>query len=243
MAKAKRLSTHKAQKAPKTKLTKVHKHGNITKRLHGRKRAADVKHHAKAVAWEPGVHKPHRHGVERHIAGHRTTRHPGTHGHAGPHHHHAAGTHPKVAGHHRTKHGRKVHPSLTGRHRKPLTAAQRAHLSAALKGKHHVHHGHVVHHVAGHHKLSAAAKAKIAAKLRGRHHKGRPMSAAARAKLSAHLKGKHHAGHKGVHHKGHRLSAASRSRIAARMRGHKHPHRGFHGHRTGHHGTRHKRRW
>jgi hypothetical protein len=217
MAKAHRLTSHKAQKAPKTKLIRAHHHGHITKRLHGRKRAQGWTRHAKTVSWATGVHKPHIPGG---------TRHPGVR---------HAGTHPTVAGHRA-----KAAPATAAKHRKPLTAATRAKISAALKGKHHAHHGQVVHHVAGSHKLSAATKAKIAAALKGRHHKGHPMSAAARAKLSAALKGRHHKGHpmspaaraklssalKGKHHpghkgshKGHKQSAATRSKIAAKLRG------------------------
>lgn len=233
MAKAHRLSSHKAAKAPKVKLTKVHHaHGNVVKRLHGRKRAADVKHHGRVSASDPGVHKPRHHGVAHKIAGHHATRHPGTR-----HVKHRAGTHPRVAGHR----AHVIHPALTKRHRKPETAAEKAKIAAALRGKHHAHHGSVVHHVAGSHKLSAATKAKIAAALKGkhhkghamsaaaraklsaalkgRHHKGHPMSASARAKLSAALRGKHHAGRKGVHHKGHKESAATRAKIAAKLKG------------------------
>lgn len=228
MAKAHRLSSHKAAKAPKAKLTKVHHaHGNVVKRLHGRKRAADVKHHGRVSASDPGVHKPRHHGVAHKIAGHHATRHPGTR-----HIKHRAGTHPRVAGHR----AHVIHPALTKRHRKPETAAEKAKIAAALRGKHHAHHGHVVH-VAGHHKLSAATKAKIAAALKGKHHKGHPMSPAARAKLSAALKGKHHPGHKG-----HKMSATARAKLSARMRGHKHPHKGAKGHHATHHTKRRKRR-
>lgn len=224
MAKAHRLSSHKAAKAPKAKLTKTHHvHGNVVKHLHGRKRAANITHRAKTVAWEPGVHKPRHRGAARTIAGHRTTRHPGTR-----HIRHGTGAHPRAAGH-RTH---AAHPTLVKRHHKPETAAEKAKIAAALRGKHHVHHGHVVH-VAGHRKLSAATKARIAAALKGKHHKGHPMSPAARAKLSAALKGKHHPGHKG-----HKMSATARAKQSARMRGHKHPHRGV----KGHHSTRRKRR-
>ena len=63
---------------------------------------------------------------------------------------------------------------VTGAHRK-LTPTERAHLSAALKGKHHP--------------LSAATKAKIRAKLKAdARRRGHHLSAEARAKISAAMK-------------------------------------------------------
>lgn len=160
MARTKRLSSHKASKAPKLKI-RVHRHGNITKRLHGRKRAANINHRRKVVAWDPGVHKAKRHGVASKIAGHHKSAHPATR-HPGVKH--RAGTHPKVAGH---KRGRAIHATLTTRHHKAETAAARSKISARLKGRHHP--GHKGSHHKGH-KLSATTRSKIAARLRGHKH-------------------------------------------------------------------------
>lgn len=63
--------------------------------------------------------------------------------------------------------------------RKPMSAATKAKISRALKGRKHPHKGH---------RLSAAARAKISAALRGKHHKGHKESAATRAKISAALR-------------------------------------------------------
>lgn len=76
----------------------------------------------------------------------------------------------------------------------PISAATRAKISAALKGRH-----------PKGHPVSAATRAKISAKL-----KGRKMSAAARAKLSARMKGRH-------------LSAATRAKISAAEKARRRP--------------------
>lgn len=67
---------------------------------------------------------------------------------------------------------------MVARRGHPMTAATRAKISAALKGKKHPHKGHAV---------SAQTKAKISAALTGKPHPhaGHPMTAATRAKLSA----------------------------------------------------------
>jgi hypothetical protein len=67
----------------------------------------------------------------------------------------------------------------------PMTAATRAKVSAALRGKSHPHKGHAV---------STAAKAKISAALKGKPHphKGHPMTAATRAKIAASLRARPH---------------------------------------------------
>jgi hypothetical protein len=51
--------------------------------------------------------------------------------------------------------------SKTGLHRKPLTPAHKAAISASLKGKAHPHKGHAI---------SPETRAKISAKLKGRHY-------------------------------------------------------------------------
>lgn len=93
----------------------------------------------------------------------------------------------------------------------PMSAATRAKISAALKGRHHA--GHPGTHHRGH-PMSAATRAKISAALRGKHHphRGHPMSAQTRAKISAALRGKPHP------HRGHAMSAATRSKISAALR-------------------------
>lgn len=65
------------------------------------------------------------------------------------------------------------------------SAATRAKISKALRGRHHPHKGH---------RLSAATRAKISRSLKGRHHKGHRLSAATRAKISASLK-RHYGAH------------------------------------------------
>lgn len=93
----------------------------------------------------------------------------------------------------------------------PMSAATRAKISAALKGRKHARRK------GGHHKghpVSAATRAKLSAALRGKHHKGHHVSAATRAKISAALKGKHH--------QGHHVSAATRAKISAALRA-RHP--------------------
>jgi hypothetical protein len=63
--------------------------------------------------------------------------------------------------------------------RKPMSAATKAKLSRAMKGKKHPHKGHP---------MSAAARAKLSAALKGKHHKGHAESASTRAKIAAKLR-------------------------------------------------------
>lgn len=71
------------------------------------------------------------------------------------------------------------------RHRRPVTAATRRKISAALRGKKHPHRGV---------RPTAATRARESAAHRGKRHphRGHPMSAATRAKISRALKGRHH---------------------------------------------------
>ena len=90
--------------------------------------------------------------------------------------------------------------------RKPMSAATKAKLSKALKGKKHPHKGH---------KMSAAARAKLSKEMKGkhRHHKGHKESAATRAKIAAKLRARYAARHKA---RLARLAAAKATRAAAR---------------------------
>lgn len=63
-----------------------------------------------------------------------------------------------------------------------LSAATRAKISAALRGRPHPHKGHP---------LSLATRAKISAALKAKPHVGHPLSAATKAKISAALKARH----------------------------------------------------
>lgn len=99
---------------------------------------------------------------------------------------------------------------MVARRGHPMTAATRAKISAALRGKHHPHKGHAI---------SSATRAKISAALKGKPHphKGHAVSASTRAKISAALRGKHHP------HRGHPMTSATRAKISAALRA-RHPH-------------------
>lgn len=158
MARARRLSTRKAARAPKAKLAPVRRAGtqNVSKHLHGRKRA-QVRGHGRArhLEWTPGLHpKP---GARNKTTGLRVkvqvTRKVGGKRVVSP------ATRAKIAaalvG---KKHPHKGHS---------VSATARAKIAAALRGKHHP--GKKGVHRKGH-KLSAETRAKIAKALRGRKH-------------------------------------------------------------------------
>jgi hypothetical protein len=162
VARARRLSTRKAAKAPKAKLTRVRRAGtqNVSKHLHGRVRARARGHgRARHPEWTPGLHpKPgarvKRTGlrvkvqVTRRVGGKRVVS-PATRakiaaalaGKKHPHKGHAvsANTRAKIAAALRGKH----HPGKKGVRRKghKLTAETRAKISKALKGRKHPHRG------------------------------------------------------------------------------------------------------
>jgi NUMOD3 motif len=146
---ARRLVSRRAAKAPRTRLTKTAKarHGNVTKRLHGRKRVT-------GAGWGRGktrvVKHPRRHRlvVARKVAGRRVVS-PATRakiaaalrGKKHPHKGHAmsVSARGKIAA---ALRGRK-HPGRKGVHHKghPISAQTRAKISAALTGRKHPHRG------------------------------------------------------------------------------------------------------
>ncbi|TCO57133.1 NUMOD3 domain-containing DNA-binding protein [Actinocrispum wychmicini] len=193
----------------------------------------------KATKTKTTIHR--RHGnITRKLRGHLRVR--GVKFHRVRHPEWLPGVHPhgvvRVVAGHRTMSAAtkaKIAAALKGKPNphpgRPLSAAARAKISAKLKGKQHPGHP-----------LSASARAKISAKLKGKHHPGHPLSAATKAKISAKLKGKHHPGRKGVHHKGHPVTAATRAKISAALKGRKHPHRPAHPHaRVAHRIQQHRR--
>jgi hypothetical protein len=158
MARARRLSTRKAAKAPRSKVSRVRRAGteNVSTHLHGRKRA-QVRGHGRVrhAEWTPGLHP--KSGARTKTTGLRVkvqvTRKVGGKRVVSP------ATRAKIAA------------SLTGKKHPHkghvLSANARAKIAAALRGKHHP--GKKGVHRKGH-KLSAETRAKIAKAMRGRKH-------------------------------------------------------------------------
>lgn len=190
MARAHRLMSRKVQKAPRLRVSRKHRPGNVTRRLRGlsRDRVAGG-HRQRHPEWLPGVH-PHSKPTVRRMAGSR---------------HLTAEAKAKIAaalkgrkhphpGHPLSASARaKISAAEKGKHKSghPMSPAARAKLAAKLAGKKHPHKGHTV---------SAVTRAKLSAALTGKkhpgragtHHKGHTVTPSTRAKISQALLGKKH---------------------------------------------------
>jgi hypothetical protein len=162
VARARRLATRKATKAPRVKLTRVRRAGTgtVSTHLHGRAHARALGHgRARHLEWSPGLHPKPGAGIKRtgvrlkvqvtrRVGGKRVVS-PATRakiaaalaGKKHPHKGHvvSANTRAKIAAALRGKH----HPGKKGVRRKghKLTAETRAKISKALRGRKHPHRG------------------------------------------------------------------------------------------------------